>query len=68
MKISVDEDKCIGAGQCALTAPHVFDQREEDGVVILLDADPPAAEQPAVRTAAAGCPVSAIAAGSSSPE
>jgi ferredoxin len=61
MKISVDEDKCIGAGQCVLTAPHVFDQREEDGVVILLAETPPETEQPDARTAAAVCPATAIA-------
>ncbi|HWS33143.1 MAG TPA: ferredoxin [Actinoplanes sp.] len=63
MKISVDEDKCIGAGQCAFSAPHVFDQRDEDGVVILLTDDPPVPEQPAARSAAAGCPAAAIAIG-----
>ncbi|GAA0915578.1 hypothetical protein GCM10009574_018210 [Streptomyces asiaticus] len=31
MKITVDEEKCCGAGQCVLIAPEVFDQREEDG-------------------------------------
>ena len=60
LKISVDEDKCIGAGQCAFTAPHIFDQRDEDGIVILLDEDPPDGEQPLARNAAAGCPASAI--------
>ncbi|MDP9794665.1 ferredoxin [Catenuloplanes nepalensis] len=61
MKISVDEDKCIGAGQCVLTAPHTFDQRDEDGVVILLAAEPAALEQTAARTAATVCPAAAIA-------
>ncbi|MFE0378775.1 ferredoxin [Streptomyces inhibens] len=42
MHVSVDQDKCCGAGQCVLLAPEVFDQREEDGTVVLLNPEPPA--------------------------
>lgn len=41
MNVTIDEDKCCGAGQCVLIAPDVFDQRDDDGIVILLDAQPP---------------------------
>ncbi|MFC4563796.1 ferredoxin [Nocardiopsis mangrovi] len=61
MKVSVDEDKCCGAGQCVLLAPAVFDQRDEDGIVVLLDALPDEAEHAAVREAADVCPAAAIA-------
>ena len=40
-KVHVDEDKCIGAGQCVRIAPEIFDQRD-DGIVILLDPTPAA--------------------------
>ena len=60
MQIEVDQDACVGSGQCLLTAPEVFDQRDEDAVVELLDDSPPPQRWPAVRNAAAGCPVSAI--------
>ncbi|MGW1157416.1 ferredoxin [Streptomyces sp. NPDC002513] len=60
MKITVDEAKCCGAGQCVLLAPDVFDQREEDGIVLLLDAEPPAGAHPAAREAASMCPTAAI--------
>jgi ferredoxin len=60
MHVSVDTDKCCGAGQCVLVAPDVFDQGEDDGIVVLLDADPGADLQPAVREAAQVCPASAI--------
>ena len=60
MRITIDEDKCCGAGQCVLVAPEVFDQREDDGVVIVLDADPPAALHDNTRRAAAVCPAAAI--------
>jgi ferredoxin len=60
VQIAVDEDKCIGAGQCALTAPHVFDQRDDDGVVLVLDEFPAEPDHAVARAAAAGCPVAAI--------
>ncbi|PZG15262.1 ferredoxin [Nonomuraea aridisoli] len=60
MKVTVDEDKCCGAGQCVLLAPDVFDQREDDGIVVLLDAAPPEELHAAVREAAAVCPAAAI--------
>ncbi|MGW0202908.1 ferredoxin [Nonomuraea sp. NPDC003201] len=60
MKIIVDEAKCCGAGQCVLIAPDVFDQNEDDGIVILLEAEPAADRHAAVREAAAVCPAAAI--------
>jgi ferredoxin len=36
MKIDVDRDVCVGAGQCAVIAPQLFDQGEDDGLVVLL--------------------------------
>jgi ferredoxin len=60
MKVTVEEDKCCGAGSCVLIAPEVFDQREDDGIVILLDAEPPAQHHGAVRECADVCPAGAI--------
>jgi ferredoxin len=60
MKVSVDEDKCCGAGTCVLLAPDVFDQRDEDGVVNLLDAAPPERLHTLVREAANVCPAGVI--------
>ncbi|MFJ8927452.1 MULTISPECIES: ferredoxin [unclassified Streptomyces] len=60
MKITVDEEKCCGAGQCVLIAPEVFDQRDEDGIVILLDAAPAAEHHEGVRESAGVCPAAAI--------
>jgi len=60
MKVFVDEDKCCGAGACVLAAPDVFDQRDEDGVVVLLDDTPAAHLHEAVREAAGVCPAMAI--------
>ena len=60
MKVIVDQDKCIASGQCVLSAADVFDQREEDGIVVLLNPDPPAERAGDVRRAAALCPARAI--------
>jgi ferredoxin len=60
MHITIDEMKCCAAGQCVLAAPDIFDQREDDGIVILLDADPPEELHAAAREAAAVCPAVAI--------
>ncbi|MFF7178585.1 ferredoxin [Streptomyces sp. NPDC008121] len=60
MDVHVDRDRCLGAGMCALTAPEVFDQDEDDGLVVLLHARPPRNRRAAVRTAAGVCPAAAI--------
>ncbi|MBP2325979.1 ferredoxin [Kibdelosporangium banguiense] len=60
MNITVDQDKCCGAGTCVLLAPDVFDQRDEDGIVVLLDEKPPAELHDIVREAASVCPGVAI--------
>jgi ferredoxin len=60
MKVTVDQDKCVAAGSCVAAAEDVFDQRDEDGVVVLLNPDPPAELAAAVRQAAAVCPALAI--------
>jgi ferredoxin len=60
MKIRVDREACIGAGQCALVAGSIFDQ-DDDGLVVLLT-DKPSDEYVAfARKAATLCPAKAIA-------
>ena len=60
MRLEFDEPKCVAAGQCATVAPDVFDQRDDDGVAILLTQTPDPAQYDAVREAAAVCPAAAI--------
>jgi ferredoxin len=60
MKVTVDAEKCVASGQCVLAAAGVFDQREDDGVVILLNDDPDSDQYEAVRLAAQMCPASVI--------
>jgi len=60
MKVTVDRDKCVASGQCVLSAAEVFDQDEDDGVVILLNESPRPDQYDAVRLAAQMCPASVI--------
>jgi len=60
MHVWAEEAKCVGAGQCVIAAPKVFDQRDDDGIVIVLNDDPTSADESTVRTAAALCPAAAI--------
>lgn len=60
MKIRVDQNRCIGAGQCVRTAPAVFDQRESDGIVVLLVDTPSDVLAEKVRKAALLCPSQSI--------
>jgi ferredoxin len=67
MQVIVDQSKCIASGQCVLAAGAVFDQQEDDGTVLLLDASPPPELHDAVRRAAALCPARAISVRMSAP-
>ncbi|BBY76183.1 ferredoxin [Mycolicibacterium parafortuitum] len=60
MKVTVDQDKCVSSGQCVLNAMEVFDQRDEDGVVELLNPEPGPDQAQQARNAAAACPALAI--------
>ena len=60
MKVAVEEDKCCGAGACVMASPEVFDQRDEDGIVVLLEAQPSSELHGTVREAADMCPTRAI--------
>ncbi len=68
MKIAVDQEKCCGAGNCVMLVPAVFDQRDDDARVLLLDPEPPASLHAAVREAADACPAGAISAGETGEE
>ncbi|GII93442.1 ferredoxin [Sinosporangium siamense] len=60
MKVSVDRERCCSSGMCVLTAPALFDQDEEDGRVILLEAEPPEELHSAARKAVSFCPCQVI--------
>ncbi len=60
LKIVVDRDKCVGSGECVFTAPEVFDQDEDDGIVVLLTDTPEEELWASTRQAARQCPANAI--------
>lgn len=60
MRVVVDQDLCGTTGQCVLTLPGTFRQREPDGVAEVCVATIPQALHAGVRLAASQCPVAAI--------
>ncbi|GAA4656449.1 ferredoxin [Streptomyces buecherae] len=60
MKVRVDEDACVASGMCAYLAPAVFDQREDDGVVVVLHEVPDEGQYEAVQDAVRNCPARVI--------
>lgn len=60
MKIKADTDVCIGAGQCALVAPELFDQSDDDGTVIVLNETPSEDQRAKAEEAVSLCPSGAL--------
>ncbi|SBT45027.1 Ferredoxin [Micromonospora narathiwatensis] len=60
MRVRVDRDRCCGSGNCVVTAPEVFDQGDEDGLVLLRFAEPAPDVVDRVRRAVDLCPAGAI--------
>ncbi|HJX43411.1 MAG TPA: ferredoxin [Geodermatophilus sp.] len=58
MRVTADREMCVGAGQCELLAPEVFEV-DDDGAVRVLQAEP--GEGTAVRDAVSLCPTGALA-------
>jgi ferredoxin len=58
--IRIHPDRCISAGHCVVAADDVFGQNDADGVVLLLDQNPPVARYRAVKEAERKCPTAAI--------
>lgn len=60
MRVELDEPKCVASGQCVMASPEVFDQRDEDGIAVVLDETPEAGLIEGVQEAVAICPAAAI--------
>ena len=58
MRVTADREVCVGAGQCELLAPEVFEV-DDDGAVQVLQQEPD--DEAAVRDAVSQCPTGAIA-------
>jgi ferredoxin len=60
MRIIADTSRCVGAGQCVLTDPAVFDQDEADGTVVVLVEHPEGSQLDLARMAVQICPSQAL--------
>ncbi|GGF35827.1 ferredoxin [Williamsia phyllosphaerae] len=60
MSIEIDRDTCVGAGQCVLAAPDVFDQTEDEGISFVRP-DAPEGRDGEIADAVDRCPARAIA-------
>lgn len=60
MKVRVDPELCQGHTLCAMTAPDLFDLREDDGHSHVHTEDVPAGQESRARDAARSCPERAI--------
>ncbi|GGY07157.1 ferredoxin [Streptomyces minutiscleroticus] len=59
MRVTTETDRCVGAGQCALLSPEVFDQ-DDDGIVVVLQPEPAEELREDVRQAEDLCPARTI--------
>lgn len=59
MKVIVDFDACMSNAQCVVAAPDVFEVRE-DGMLYVLQEEPPESVRAQVENAARLCPTQAI--------
>ncbi len=57
MRVTVDRELCIGAGNCARIAPKVFQLDDEEVAIVI---DPTGAAADPLRPAAKSCPSGAI--------
>jgi ferredoxin len=60
VRVTVEQDRCVSSGMCVMNSPDVFDQRDDDGVVVLLQPSPGPDHAVVTRDAAAACPALAI--------
>jgi ferredoxin len=60
VRVAADREVCIGSGNCVFSAPAVFDQDDDEGLVLLLTAEVGSQDGDAVRNAVAHCPSGAL--------
>lgn len=59
MRVKANSETCTVSSLCVYKAPNVFDQ-DDEGHVVLLDADPPTDQYDAVRNAVRSCPTRSL--------
>ena len=58
MRVTVDEEACIGCGLCSETCPEVFELKDDKAIAKMEEVPEDLVES--CREAAEGCPVEAI--------
>lgn len=59
VRITLHRDRCIGAGQCVMTAPTVFTQ-DDEALVAFVEGGEHGAGDPRVHEVPQACPVQAV--------
>ena len=59
MKVTIERHRCIGAGQCVLYAPELFEQ-DEEGLVVQLRDDLSESDREAIEGAVMSCPTGTL--------
>lgn len=57
MRVRIDREKCVSAGNCVVTAPTVFVLDEDEKATLI---DPGTVDEETLRLAAEMCPTEAI--------
>lgn len=60
MRVKVDAMLCQLHGQCVMIAPDVFEIRDDEDIVVIMQEYPPDSLREDVEAAARACPVRAI--------
>lgn len=60
MKVIRNASSCELHGECVLAAPEVFEIRDDDEFVTVLDAEPGEALRKSIENAALNCPTTSI--------
>jgi ferredoxin len=58
MKVTVDQEACIGCGLCAQVAPEVYEMKDDKAVAKMEEV--PAEKSESAQSGADQCPVNAI--------
>lgn len=60
LEIKIDRERCIGSGECAMSAPAIFDIGDDDTAILVSDGPPWPASNDLLREIASHCPSHAI--------
>lgn len=59
-KVVADKARCMGNGNCVMSAPHLFAQGEDDGLVQVIKADLEEKDLESAELAVNSCPSQAL--------